>query len=114
MLVSQVTQQHSSSSFLPTGACGSAEIHRALATINDCRDFTFILVFVGKLFWVQSEILTLDIYTNVPLGGFFGSFVVELEKEMSGIWRRQLYHNGRVISVPVLGHLAKLLCATNV
>lgn len=114
MLVSQVTQQHSSSSFLPTGACGSTEIHRALARINDCRDFTFILVFVGKLFWVQSEILTLDIYTNVPLGGFFGSFVVELEKEMSGIWRRQLYHNGRVISVPVLGHLAKLVCATNV
>lgn len=81
MLVSQVTQQHYSSSFLPTGACGSAEIHRALARINDCRDFTFILVFVGKLFWVQSEILTLDIYTNMPLGGFLALLWLNLRKK---------------------------------
>lgn len=40
-------------------------IHRALTRINDCRDFTSILVFVGKLFWVQSEILTQGSCTNM-------------------------------------------------
>lgn len=90
-------------------------IHRALTRINDCRDFTSILVFVGKLFWVQSEILTQGSFTNMlSLFWFFFSFVVELRKAMSIMWRRQLYHNSSVISVPVLGHLAKLPCAGNV
>lgn len=62
--VSQEAQQHSPSSFLPTGVCGSAQIHRAGTRINDCRGFTSILVFVGQLSWVQSEILTQGSYTN--------------------------------------------------
>lgn len=68
-------------------------------------------MFVGKLSWVQSEILTQGSYTNMLV---FVPFVVELGKAMSSTWRRQPCHNSGVISVPVLGQLVKLSCAGDV